>query len=177
MSDLDFLDQSIRRVHDFPKPGVLFYDITGVLIKPAAFRFCLETMESWCRGLDINAISGIESRGFLFAAPLAERLGLPLVLVRKKGKLPGKRYSCKYSLEYGMAEIEAHIEDIKGGQRVAVIDDLIATGGTLQAARTIFEQGGAQVVEFFGVVGLPFLNYQEVLAPTPVRTIINYDSE
>ena len=107
----------------------------------------------------------------------SQRLELPLVLVRKKGKLPGKRYSCKYSLEYGMAEIEAHIDDIKKGQRVVVIDDLIATGGTLQAARTIFEQGGAQVVEFFGVVGLPFLKYQEVLNPTPVRTIINYDSE
>ena len=177
MSDLEFLDKSIRRVHDFPKPGILFYDITGVLVNPQAFKICLDTMESWCRQLEIDAISGIESRGFLFAAPLAERLGLPLVLVRKKGKLPGKRYSCKYSLEYGMAEIEAHIDDIKPGQRVVVIDDLIATGGTLQAARSIFEQGGAQVVEFFGVVGLPFLKYQEVLNPTPVRTIINYDSE
>ena len=113
MSDLEILDKSIRRVHDFPKPGILFYDITGVLVNPQAFKICLDTMESWCRQLEIDAISGIESRGFLFAAPLAERLGLPLVLVRKKGKLPGKRYSCKYSLEYGMAEVEAHIDEIK----------------------------------------------------------------
>ena len=102
---------------------------------------------------------------------------MPLILIRKKGKLPGKTYSCKYALEYGVAEIEAHKEDIKQGQRVVIIDDLIATGGTLKAARTILEQGGASVVEFLGIVGLPFLNYEEVLKPTPVKTIINYDSE
>jgi len=177
MSNLENLDKSIRRIHDFPKPGILFYDITGVLVNPEAFKFCIDTMEKWCKDNNIDAISGIESRGFLFAAPLAERLGLPLILIRKKGKLPGKTYSCKYALEYGVAEIEAHKEDIKQGQRVVIIDDLIATGGTLKAARTILEQGGASVVEFLGIVGLPFLNYEEVLKPTPVKTIINYDSE
>ena len=171
------LDKSIRRIPDFPKAGILFYDITGVLVDPKAFSYCLDRMAEWCKEAKADAISGIESRGFLFAAPLAERLGIPLILVRKKGKLPGKTYSCKYSLEYGTAEIEAHIQDIKEGQRVVVIDDLIATGGTLQAARSLFEQGGAKVVEFLGVVGLPFLNYKSVLEPTPVRTIIDYDSE
>lgn len=177
MSSLEILDKSIRRVPGFPKPGVLFYDITGVLVEPAAFGFCLDTMAEWCREVKADTVSGIESRGFLFAAPLAARLGLPFVLVRKKGKLPGRTYSCKYSLEYGTAEIEAHVDDIRAGQRVVVVDDLIATGGTLSAARSIFEQGGASVVEFMGVVGLPFLNYREALEPTPVRTIIDYDSE
>ncbi|MBO5136902.1 MAG: adenine phosphoribosyltransferase [Spirochaetaceae bacterium] len=177
MSSLDVLDKSIRRIPDFPKPGILFYDITGVLVNPEAFEFCLDQMEKWCIEIGADAISGIESRGFLFAAPLAARLKKPLILIRKKGKLPGKTFSCKYSLEYGTAEIEAHVDDIKAGQRVVVIDDLIATGGTLKAARTIIEQGGATVAEFLGVVGLPFLDYQEVLAPTPVRTMINYDSE
>ena len=134
-------------------------------------------MAEWCKEVKADAISGVESRGFLFAAPLAARLNLPLILIRKKGKLPGNTYSCKYSLEYGTAEIEAHVSDVKPGQKVVVIDDLIATGGTLAAARNVFEQGGASVVEFMGVVGLPFLNYQKVLEPTPVRTLINYDSE
>lgn len=177
MTELEFLDKSIRRIPDFPKPGILFYDITGVLVEPKAFSYCLDVMEEWCKAVKADAISGIESRGFLFAAPLAERLGLPFILIRKKGKLPGKTYSCKYALEYGTAEIEAHVDDIKKDQRVVVIDDLIATGGTLKASQSIFEQGGAKVVEFLGVVGLPFLKYKEVLEPTPVRTIIEYDSE
>ena len=177
MSDLEKLDKAIRRIPDFPKPGILFYDITGILVEPEAFNFCLDKMAEWCKEVKADAISGVESRGFLFAAPLAARLNLPLILIRKKGKLPGNTYSCKYSLEYGTAEIEAHVSDIKPGQKVVVIDDLIATGGTLAAARNVFEQGGASVVEFMGVVGLPFLNYQKVLEPTPVRTLINYDSE
>ncbi len=177
MNDLEKLDKAIRRIPDFPKPGILFYDITGILVEPEAFNFCLDKMAEWCKEVNADAISGVESRGFLFAAPLAARLNLPLILIRKKGKLPGNTYSCKYSLEYGTAEIEAHVSDIKPGQKVVVIDDLIATGGTLAAARNVFEQGGASVVEFMGVVGLPFLNYQKVLEPTPVRTLINYNSE
>ena len=177
MSSIELLDKTIRRIPDFPKPGILFYDITGVLVKPEVFTYCLDSMETWCRDVKADAVAGIESRGFLFAAPLAERLGLPLILVRKKGKLPGKTYSCSYALEYGTAEIEAHVDDITAGQKVVVIDDLIATGGTLKAARTLFEQGGAQVAAFFGVVGLPFLHYEEVLSPTPVKTLITYDSE
>ncbi len=177
MSSLEILDKSIRRIPDFPKPGILFYDITGVLVNPEAFKFCLDTMAEWCKEIKADAISGVESRGFLFAAPLADRLGIPLILIRKKGKLPGKTYSCKYSLEYGTAEIEAHVADIKPGQKIVVIDDLIATGGTLAAARSVFEQGGASVVEFMGVVGLPFLEYENVLRPTPVRTMIDYHSE
>ena len=89
MSDLEKLDKAIRRIPDFPKPGILFYDITGILVEPEAFNFCLDKMAEWCKEVKADAISGVESRGFLFAAPLAARLNLPLILIRKKGKLPG----------------------------------------------------------------------------------------
>ena len=170
----DFLDASIRRVPDFPRPGILFYDITSILTKPDAFKFCIDKMVEYYKETKIDAVAGVESRGFVFAAPLAEKLGIPLILIRKKGKLPGNTYGCKYSLEYGTAEIEVHKADIKTGSKILVIDDLIATGGTLKAARNVLEQGGATVSEFFGIVGLPELNYKEVLEPTPVTTLIDF---
>ena len=174
MDGKELLDQAIRRVPDFPTPGILFYDITGVLVKPEAFKFCLDEMAKLYEKADIDAVAGVESRGFVFAAPLAERLGVPLILIRKKGKLPGNTYGCKYALEYGTAEIEVHKADIKAGEKILVIDDLIATGGTLKAARNVIEQGGATVAEFFGIVGLPELNYKKVLEPTPVTTLIDF---
>jgi adenine phosphoribosyltransferase len=174
MDGKELLDQAIRRVPDFPTPGILFYDITGVLVKPEAFKYCLDEMARLYEKADINAVAGVESRGFVFAAPLAERLGVPLILIRKKGKLPGNTYGCKYALEYGTAEIEVHKADIKAGEKILVIDDLIATGGTLKAARNVIEQGGATVAEFFGIVGLPELNYKKVLEPTPVTTLIDF---
>lgn len=175
--NLDLLDKAVRRVPDFPKPGILFYDITGVLVDTEAFRFCIDRMHELYRNSGIDAVAGVESRGFLFAAPLAERLGLPLVLIRKKGKLPGDTYRCSYSLEYGTAEIEVHKSDVRKGQKFLVIDDLIATGGTLSAARNLINQGGAEVAEFFGVIGLPDLNYEKALAPVKVTTLINYHGE
>ena len=174
MDGKEMLDQAIRRVPDFPTPGILFYDITGVLVKPEAFKYCLDEMTRIYEKADIDAVAGVESRGFVFAAPLAERLGVPLILIRKKGKLPGNTYGCKYALEYGTAEIEVHKADIKAGEKILVIDDLIATGGTLKAARNVIEQGGATVAEFFGIVGLPELNYKKVLEPTPVTTLIDF---
>ncbi len=174
MDGKELLDQSIRRVPDFPTPGILFYDITGVLVKPEAFKYCLDEMTKLYENAEIDAVAGVESRGFVFAAPLAERLGVPLILIRKKGKLPGNTYGCKYALEYGTAEIEVHKADIKAGEKILVIDDLIATGGTLKAARNVIEQGGATVAEFFGIIGLPELNYKKVLEPTPVKTLIDF---
>ena len=174
MDGKELLDQAIRRVPDFPTPGILFYDITGVLVKPEAFKYCLDEMARIYEKADIDAVAGVESRGFVVAAPLAERLGVPLILIRKKGKLPGNTYGCKYALEYGTAEIEVHKADIKAGEKILVIDDLIATGGTLKAARNVIEQGGATVAEFFGIVGLPELNYKKVLEPTPVTTLIDF---
>jgi adenine phosphoribosyltransferase len=177
MTDLEILDGAIRRVPDFPKPGILFYDITGVFVKPEAFKFCIDRMVELYKDAGIEAVAGVESRGFLFAAPFADRLGLPLVLVRKKGKLPGETYRCAYSLEYGTAEIEAHKSDIQKGEKYLLVDDLIATGGTLAAARNLIEQGGGEVTDFFGIIGLPALNYENALAPSHVTTLINYSGE
>ena len=143
MDGKELLDQAIRRVPDFPTPGILFYDITGVLVKPEAFKYCLDEMAKIYENAQIDAVAGVESRGFVFAAPLAERLGVPLILIRKKGKLPGNTYGCKYALEYGTAEIEVHKADIKAGEKILVIDDLIATGGTLKAARNISPHASA----------------------------------
>ena len=174
---VEMLDKNIRRIPDFPKPGILFYDITSVLVNPEAFKYVIDQMVSIYKDKKIDAVAGVESRGFIFAAPFAEKLGIPLILIRKKGKLPGDTYECSYSLEYGSATVEVHKADIKKGQNILVVDDLIATGGTLAAAKNLIEQGGAEVTDFFGVIGLPFLNYQKVLEPCTVTTLINYDSE
>lgn len=171
------LDDAIRKVPGFPKPGILFYDITSVLARPDAFRYCIDSMVELYKGQALDAVAAVESRGFLFAAPFAERLGLPILLVRKKGKLPGKTRSVKYTLEYGEAEIEMHETDIPAGGRVLIVDDLIATGGTLRATADLLTQGGAVPVGVFGVIGLPFLNYSEVLKDLDVRVLIEYFGE
>ncbi|MDL2229350.1 adenine phosphoribosyltransferase [Treponema sp. OttesenSCG-928-L16] len=171
------LDKYIRKVPDFPKPGVLFYDITGILAEPRAFRYCIDAMVEIYRDRKIDAVAAIEARGFVFAAPFADRMQIPLVLVRKKGKLPGKTLSRKYQLEYAQAEIEIHPNDVPAGGQVLLLDDLIATGGTLRAAMDLIAAAGASVPEFFGVVGLPFLNYKDRLGDIPVRTLIEYHSE
>jgi len=171
------LDDAIRKVPDFPRKGILFYDITSVLADPRAFRYCIDSMVSLYGGTRLDAIAGVESRGFLFAAPLAERLGLPVILVRKKGKLPGRTIARKYALEYGEAEIEMHEADIPKGGRVLIVDDLVATGGTLKAAAELIVQGGAECAGVFCVIGLPFLHYDEVLEGLEVKTLIEYPGE
>ena len=171
------LDNYIRKIPDFPKKGVLFYDITSILSAPEAFSYCIEAMVDTYSTRNIDAVAAIEARGFVFAAPFAVRMGIPLLLIRKKGKLPGITLSKKYVLEYAQAEIEIHQEDVPKGKRVLLLDDLIATGGTLNASRELLKAGGAEVPEIFGVVGLPFLNYEKILAPTPVTTLIQYHGE
>jgi len=181
IKDNKILDEAIRRVPDFPKKGILFYDITSVLTNPKAFKWCLDAMyeiyKSKLNEGKINAIASVESRGFLFAAPLAEKLGIPLVLIRKKGKLPGDVYRASYDLEYGSAEIEVHKADVKEGQKFLLIDDLIATGGTLDAGKRLMKMANAEVTEIFGIIGLPDLKYKEVLAPVNVTTLIDYHGE
>jgi hypothetical protein len=172
------IDDAIRRIHDFPKKGICFYDITGILIKPCVFNYCIDKMVEFCKTLSsIDAIAAIEARGFIFASPIAQKLNLPLILVRKKGKLPGEVFQASYSLEYGEATIEMHKSDIKKGQKILVLDDLIATGGTLNATKSIIEKGGADVVAFLGVIGLPFLDYKKVLKDKPIHTLIEFESE
>lgn len=177
MKNLISIDEAIRKIPDFPKPGILFYDITGILVNPKVFKYCIDQMVKLYARDKIDAIAAIESRGFVFAAPFAERMGIPLILIRKKGKLPGKTWACKYDLEYGTAELEVHRADVKAGERILVMDDLIATGGTLNAAKNVLEQGGAKIAGFFGVVGLPFLNYASVLGDVPVKTLVEYFGE
>lgn len=171
------LDTYIRKIPDFPQKGVLFYDITGILVEPKAFTGCMDAMFALYQGTGLDAVAAIEARGFLFAAPFAIRMGIPLILIRKKGKLPGKILSKRYQLEYGEGEIEIHPEDVPQGKRVLLMDDLIATGGTLKASWELITAAGGIVSEIFGVVGLPFFHYDRVLAPIPVRTLITYQSE
>ncbi|MCL2609388.1 MAG: adenine phosphoribosyltransferase [Treponema sp.] len=171
------IDSFIRKVPDFPKKGILFYDITSLLANPEAFRFCIDSMVRLYAGKAIDAVAAIEARGFLFAAPYAAEMRIPLIPIRKKGKLPGITLSKKYDLEYAQAEIEVHKEDIPVGRRILLIDDLIASGGTLNAAKSLLEAGGAEVPEIFGVVGLPFLDYRKLLDPTPVTTLVEYSGE
>ncbi len=171
------LDDAIRKVQDFPKPGILFYDITSVLANPPAFNYCIESMLKLYRHENIDAVAAIESRGFVFAAPFCQKLGLPLLLVRKKGKLPGKTISQSYDLEYGSAELEMHIDDIKPGMRFLIVDDLIATGGTINATCSMIKRCGAVPVRAFSVIGLPFLNYQQTIQDVSVDTLIEYFGE
>lgn len=173
----ELLDAAIRRVPDFPKPGILFYDITSILTDAAAFRSVLEEMYAIYKDKDIDAIAAVESRGFIFGAPLAEKMGIPLVLIRKKGKLPGEKISQEYALEYGTAEIEVHKADVNEGDKFLIVDDLIATGGTLDATRKLLEKCGAVPTDVFGVIGLPDLKYGEVLKPMNVTTLIDYAGE
>jgi adenine phosphoribosyltransferase len=171
------LDAHIRRVPGFPKPGVLFYDITSILITPQAFQYCIDAMADIYRDAGIEVIAAVEARGFLFAAPFACRMGIPLILIRKKGKLPGKTLKKAYQLEYAQAEIEIQVDDVPKGKRILLLDDLIATGGTLHAARELLTAAGGIVTDVFGVVGLPFLNYNARIGDLTVRTLINYDTE
>lgn len=170
------LDSAIRKVPDFPKPGIIFYDITGILVNPEAFSYCVDKMEELYRGR-VDAVAAVESRGFIFAAPLAQRLGIPMILIRKKGKLPGKTISRSFALEYGEDTIEVHPQDVPDGARVLLLDDLIATGGTLKAASELLEEAGGRIVEIFGVVGLPFLNYGDKLEGRTITTLVDYHGE
>ncbi len=171
------LDDAIRKVPDFPKPGILFYDITSILANPSAFSYCIDSMVKLYKDEEIDAVAAIESRGFVFAAPFCHRLGLPLLLVRKKGKLPGKTVEQSYDLEYGTATLQMHVDDIVPGSRFLIVDDLIATGGTINATKAMIESRQAKAVRAFSVVGLPFLNYRGTVRDLEIDTLIEYFGE
>lgn len=151
------VEKAIRDVPDFPKPGIVFKDITPVLEDPVLCRDIIEEMAQRCSSMRIDAIAGVESRGFLFGMPLAIRLGVPFITVRKKGKLPYKTVSYSYDLEYGSAEIEVHKGSIQSGMRVLVHDDLLATGGTAAATAELILSQDAVVAGFSFLVELSFL--------------------
>lgn len=171
------LNKAIRKVQDFPKPGVLFYDVTSIFTNPKAFRFVINSMLDLYKDTKIDGIIAIESRGFLVAAPFALERSLPLVLARKKGKLPGETITKSYSLEYGQASLEIHRSDIILGKRWLIVDDLIATGGTLEAVAQMIEHSGAEVAGIFSIIGLPFLSYMSKIGQYKPQTLINYNKE
>ncbi|MDO5575505.1 MAG: adenine phosphoribosyltransferase [Fibrobacter sp.] len=171
------LDNAIRKVLDFPKPGILFYDITSIFSNPEAFRFVIDKMDLLYKEEKIDGVIAIESRGFLLGSCFAYKNGLPLVLARKKGKLPGKTISQSYSLEYGSATLEIQESDLVPGKKWLIIDDLIATGGTLEAVASMVERVGAHVAGIFSIIGLPFLKYNERIGKYNPKTLINYDCE
>lgn len=165
----------IREVPDFPKPGILFRDVTPLLEDPAVFRGTLDALEEVLAGLAFERIAAMESRGFVFAAPLCDRLGKGLVLLRKKGKLPRATVSVPYGLEYGQAALEVHRDALQPGQRVVVLDDLLATGGTAEAAGRLVAQLGAQVAAYVFVVELAALRGRALLAEAPVFALVRYE--
>ncbi|MFA4873970.1 MAG: adenine phosphoribosyltransferase [bacterium] len=164
----------IRDVNDFPKPGIVFKDITPLLHNHQAFSAAIESFVGRYKDQKIDIVAGIESRGFLFGAPIAHQLGASFVPVRKKGKLPYKTVGISYDLEYGSATIEMHTDAISRGQRVLVVDDLLATGGTAGAACELIRKQGGLVIECAFVVELAFLGGREKMKDTPIFSLVNY---
>ncbi len=176
MSDerLSVLRGCIREVPDFPKEGILFKDITPLLANVEAFRSCIQLMAERLDGETVDAVLGIESRGFMFGAALADKLGVGFVPIRKPGKLPAATYRAEYDLEYGSDAVEIHQDALQPGERVLVVDDLIATGGTAQATKQLVERCGAEVAAFVFLINLVALEGTEKLGASRVITILDY---
>jgi adenine phosphoribosyltransferase len=164
----------VRDIADFPIPGILFRDITPILQHPPSFRAAVDLFVDHFKDAGIHVFAGIESRGFLFAAPIALELGCPFVPVRKAGKLPAATHRQTYALEYGEATIELHQDAVAPGQRVALVDDLLATGGTAAAACALLEAAGGEVVDVAFLIELDFLEGRRRLEQRPVTSFIHY---
>lgn len=171
------LKSHIRNVKDFPKTGIMFRDITTLLKNPEAFDFTLQQLINFTNGKKINKVIGIESRGFIFGSLLAHNLKCGFIPVRKPGKLPAEKVSISYSLEYGEDKLEMHKDAIQPGDKVLVHDDLLATGGTMNAVCQLIEQLGGEVVQISFIVELSFLNGRDKLKSYDVRSIVNYENE
>jgi adenine phosphoribosyltransferase len=168
------LTQYIRNIPDFPKPGIQFKDITPLLSDPTAFRTAIDRMVEHFRPQQIDAVSAAEARGFLLAAPLAYLLQKPLIPLRKPGKLPYLTHKFQYDLEYGQAELHVHIDGFRKGARVLLVDDLLATGGTLEAGCRLVAQAGAEVAACGVLVELEFLKGRDKLKPHEVFSLLRY---
>ena len=166
------LKEIIRDVPDFPKPGIIFKDITPILLDPQLTRDIIDEMVNHVKSLNLDAIVGIESRGFLFGFPLAQKLGVPFVLIRKKGKLPAETHQVTYDLEYGSATLEIHKDALCMNDKILIHDDLLATGGTACATAKLVELCGASVAGFSSLIELSFLNGNEEIAKF-TKNIIN----
>ena len=171
------LKQKIRSIPDFPKKGIVFRDITTLLKDGEAFRYSVDKMVEYWQGEKIDAILGAEARGFIFGAAVAYKLGVGFIPVRKPGKLPYKTCEASYDLEYGKSILQIHIDAIKKGDKVLIVDDLVATGGTAKAKAELVEKMGGKVVGFCFLIELEFLNPRKVLKDYNVFSLIKYESE
>lgn len=166
----------IREVPDFPKPGILFYDITTMLKDADALKECIDQLFNLVKDKKYDKVAAIESRGYIFAAPLALRLNTGLVMIRKPGKLPAETISESYSLEYGKNTLEIHKDAIKKGEKILLVDDLLATGGTMRAAANLVEKLGGKVETILFVIELTFLKGEEKFKNYDVKSLLKYDS-
>jgi len=174
LNALGRLRAAVRDVPDFPKKGIVFKDITPVLSDPGLFRASVDLFLDRCRGKKIDKIVGIDARGFLFGAAVAYELGVGFVPIRKRGKLPFQTEIASYSLEYGEAEMEMHIDAITAGERIVLIDDLLATGGTSAAAAILIRKAGGDLLEAQFLIELEFLHGRKQLEPTSVISFLKY---
>jgi adenine phosphoribosyltransferase len=168
------LRSTIRDVPDFPKPGIVFKDITPVLSNGPLFQRVIDRFADELAGLSVSKIVGIDARGFIFAGAVAYKLGLGFIPIRKKGKLPWTRQSAAYKLEYGESVVEMHVDAVHAGERVALIDDVLATGGTAAAAIKLLGECGAAVVHAEFLMELAFLGGRAIVGATPVTSIVTY---
>lgn len=171
------IEDYVRSIPDFPEPGIIFRDVTSILQDPDGLQLSIDLIQKKLEGLDFDVIAGTESRGFIFGMPVAYNLHKAFVPVRKKGKLPCETISKEYALEYGTATIEMHKDAVRPGQKVVVIDDLIATGGTIEAAIQIIEELGGEVVKVVFLMELAGLNGREKLAGYDVESVICYEGK
>jgi adenine phosphoribosyltransferase len=168
------LRTAVRDVPDFPKKGIIFKDITPILKDGALFRASIDVFLEQCKGKKLDKVVGIDARGFVFGSAVAYELGIGFVPLRKKGRLPYKTESAAYTLEYGEAEMELHIDAIVPGEKIVLIDDLLATGGTSASAVTLIKKVGGELIEAIFLIELEFLHGREKLAPTPVTSFLKY---
>ena len=171
------IEDYVISIPDFPEPGIIFRDITGILRDADGLKLSIDKIQEMLEGVEFDAVLGLESRGFIFGMPIAYNLHKAFIPVRKKGKLPRETVSAKYDLEYGTAEIEIHKEDLRPGMKVVIIDDLIATGGTVEAAVKLAESPGAEVVKIAFVMELAGLKGRERLAGYDVESVITYEGK
>ena len=171
------IEEYVRSIPDFPEPGIIFRDVTSILQDADGLHLAIDLMQEKLDGLDFDVVAGTESRGFIFGVPIAYNLHKPFVPVRKKGKLPCETVSKEYDLEYGTATIEMHKDSIKPGQKVVLIDDLIATGGTIEAAAKLVEELGGEVVKIVFLMELAGLKGREKLAGYDVESVICYEGK
>ncbi|WKC58309.1 adenine phosphoribosyltransferase [Borrelia sp. P9F1] len=169
-----YYDKFISRVPNFPKPGILFYDITGVLLSAEAYESLIEDVCAFYSSKKIDCIAAIESRGYLVGSPLALRMRLPLLLIRKEGKLPREVLREEYELEYGVSSIEIHKDDVKRHSNILLVDDILATGGTLKAAAVLLEKAGGAISDIFCFIELVGINGRDALGEYNFNSLVRY---